>query len=181
MRKRAAAMAVVASVVLGAGAIAYAQNQPPDPSTADEAARPEHRRRHHPCAPGPAIREHARAIHGELIVPGDAEGTWKTVEFDRGNVGAVSSTSITLHRPDGVDVTKTISEDTKFRGVSGPEEVEVGKPAIVRSEGDAATCVAQPTEGQEARIRERRENRPRRGNVDTSGSVDSGEAQVPAA
>jgi hypothetical protein len=170
MRKRTAALAVVGTVVLGAGALAYAEEQPADPTTAEGP------RRH-----GPGLHIPHRAIHADFLVPGDADGTWKTVTFDRGEVVSVSATSITLHRPDGVEVSKTISETTTFRGVAGPEEVRVGGRALVKSEGDAALTVAQPKHDRPERAGQRRRIAGARQSVDESGSVDGGEVQVPAA
>ena len=63
--------------------------------------------------------------------------------FDRGRVTAVSATSITITRPDGQSVTKTIDASTRFRGGQSANEVKTGKPAVVASKGDTAVVVGQ--------------------------------------
>ena len=55
------------------------------------------------------------AIHGDLLVRGE-DGTTRTVTFDRGKVTAISAASITIERPDGVSVSKNLTDQTVFNG-----------------------------------------------------------------
>ncbi len=55
------------------------------------------------------------AIHGDLLVRGE-NGTTRTVTFDRGKVTAISAGSITIERPDGVSVSKNLTDQTVFNG-----------------------------------------------------------------
>ena len=68
---------------------------------------------------------------------------FKNVTFDRGKVTAATATSITIQRPDGVSVTKTIDDATKFKGIASAADIKTDKPAIVVSNGDTAVAVAQ--------------------------------------
>lgn len=54
----------------------------------------------------------ARSDHASLQVK--IKGTWQTVTLDRGTIKSISSTSITILRPDGVTVTAPLSSSTKF-------------------------------------------------------------------
>lgn len=142
LTKRFAAAALAATTVLGAGAYAWAENQPADPTPGGPpAAAPGHPRWRHALRDGAEMLGR-RAVHGDLIVRGQ-DGQFTNVTFDRGEVTAVSGSSITVKRPDGVQVTKQINGDTRFRGVDDAGEVVTGKPAMVVSKGDVATVVAQ--------------------------------------
>ena len=92
---------------------------------------------------GPAPRRHllARADHATFEVK--AQGRWVTIDLDRGTVTAVSSTSITLRRPDGVAVTETIAATTHFNGVASAATVRTGVRAGVISEDGTARRVVQ--------------------------------------
>lgn len=164
LSKRMLATAIAASTILGVGAYAWAENQPADPRvTATQ---------QQPADPGAnglqrGLRHRAgvlgrRAIHGDLIVKGRA-GQFENVSFDKGKVTAVSATSITIERPDGQSVTKTIDGDTKFRGVDGWQGIKTDKGALVVSKGDKAVMIGQ-----------------RDGNFPGRPGVDAGEGQVPA-
>ena len=137
MFKRMAAV-LVGTLVLAGGAYAYAAEAPTTTSppagsaaAATPAARPDHDRR------GPL----RRAVHGDLVVR--TKDGFENVTFDRGKVTAVSPSSITIERPDGVSVTKAVNAETKFKGVDSAEQVEQGKGALVVSKGDAAVLIAQ--------------------------------------
>lgn len=165
LSKRAVATALAATTIFGAGAYAWAENQPADPTPGNPpaAAAPGHPRWRH------AMREGAemlgrRAVHGDLIVRGQ-DGQFGNVTFDRGEVTAVNESSITVKRPDGVSVTKQIDGDTRFRGVDSVGDVETGKPAMVVSKGDTATVIGQ---------------RDPSGNFPGPPGVDGTEGQVPA-
>lgn len=147
MFKRNAAVLLIAGLVLGGGAYAWAQGAPERPTTTtaqSDQPNPERSgRARHGRKGGGAHLHHA--IHGDLLVPNQARDGFENVTFDRGEVTAVSASSITVKRPDGQSVTKAIDANTKFRGANSASEVQTGKPAMVVSKGNTATQVAQPT------------------------------------
>jgi hypothetical protein len=71
------------------------------------------------------------------------DGTFEEVTFDRGTLTAVSATSVTLHRPDGVDVTLKLDGDTRYRGVENAAALQTDKPAAVISKDGTAKVVMQ--------------------------------------
>jgi hypothetical protein len=85
----------------------------------------------------------ARADHGTLEVK--QKGQWVTYQLDRGNVTAVSPTSITLSRPDGQSVTETIDSGTKYKGVTSEAGIQTGRSALVLSENGTAVRIRQVT------------------------------------
>jgi len=200
MLRRNLVAVVVAAVVLGAGAVAWAQGQteptsagsqqegsPPEPpgdegKPAEEGAAREGRagRRQHRGAG--VLR---RAVHGDLVVPKKEGEGFEEVTFDRGDVTAVDGDSIVVKRPDGVSVEKRITAETRFRGVRTAQEVQVGTRAMVVSRGDEAVTIRQMTDEQRRRLeerrRERRERRRGGGNTGPASGVNEGEEQVPAA
>ncbi len=83
----------------------------------------------------------SRADHATFEVK--VKGAWVTYTIDRGKVGTVSATSITINRPDGQSVTETINGSTKYRGVSGETAIQTGRAAIVVSVNGTATRISQ--------------------------------------
>jgi hypothetical protein len=83
----------------------------------------------------------ARADHGSLEVR--VKGQWVTFTLDAGKVTSVSGSSITLARPDGQNVTEAITSGTRFKGVTSPTAIVVGKRARVISQNGVAVQVAQ--------------------------------------
>jgi hypothetical protein len=82
-----------------------------------------------------------RTVHGDLVVKqGDG---FETVTFDRGTVTSVDASSLSLHRPDGVDVTVKLTDQTRYVGVTGAGGVQKDKPVTVVSKDGAARMVAQ--------------------------------------
>jgi hypothetical protein len=75
------------------------------------------------------------AVHADVKII-KADGSTDAFSFDRGQVTAVSDTSVTIKRADGPSVTKTISGDTKVRG-----KLAVGGRAAILSRGAAAFAV----------------------------------------
>ena len=145
MRRRIAAAIIVAAGLATAG-IAYAESQPADPAVGPNqpaAARAGGR----PGGPG-VLRG---AIHGDLLIRGD-DGTTRTVTFDRGKVTAISADSITIERPDGVSVSKNLSDQTVFNGTP-KDKVQAGMPVVVVSSGDTAERVL----SKGARVEKRKE------------------------
>jgi hypothetical protein len=106
------------------------------------------------------------AIHGDLLVLGD-NGSTRTVTFDRGKVTALSAGSISIERPDGVAVTKTLTDQTVFNGTPR-DQIQVGTAVIVVSSGDTAERViskgdrGQRLEKRQDRMEKRQERREKR-------------------
>jgi hypothetical protein len=76
-----------------------------------------------------------RAEHAEMIVR--TKSGFQTIDIDRGTIGSISSTSISLTRPDGVVVTATISSTTKFAGLTQAQVAVGDKAAVIQSSGTA--------------------------------------------
>lgn len=129
----------VAAVSLAMGAVGFARAETgPDQPPASEPANPAAAngpQRHRPGLLG-------RTVHGELIVR-NREGAFEKVMVDRGSVTAVGADSITLRRPDDVDVTVELDDQTRYVGVDGASAVQKDRPAMVVSKDGAATMVMQ--------------------------------------
>jgi len=82
-----------------------------------------------------------RAVHGDLIVR--TKSGFENVTFDRGLLSAKDGSTITLRRPDGVNVTVSLTDTTRFRGVAGADQLQTGKPVGVLSKDGKAIVVAQ--------------------------------------
>jgi hypothetical protein len=82
-----------------------------------------------------------RADHASVELK--VKGQWVTYDVDRGQVKAVSPTSITLARPDGQTVTATIDATTKFQGVTGEGAIQTGQEALVLSDNGMALRIRQ--------------------------------------
>ncbi len=116
---------------LAAGGTAYAATSSSPGATGPTAA-----------GPVPAVRRLLqRADHATVEVK--VKGQWVTYTLDRGEVTAVSPTSITLTRPDGQIVTDTIGPATKFAGVASEASLQADRRALVVSEGGAALRIRQ--------------------------------------
>jgi hypothetical protein len=144
VKKNLAAVAV-AAIGLSAGAVGLASAGPGDPPAQAAATTT--------TAPGPAkgrpagpkgghIGALGRAVHGDLIVRGK-DGAFEEVTFDRGTLTAVSATSLTLHRPDGVDVTVKLDGETRYRGVENAAALKKDQPVAVVSKDGTAKVVMQ--------------------------------------
>ena len=134
MLKRMAAV-LVGTLVLAGGAYAYADTPSTAPSTAPASA---------PAAAHPGYDHRGpirRVVHGDLIVR--TKDGFENVTVDRGKVTASSASSITIERPDGVSVTKTVTADTKFRGIHSADQLAHDKGALVVSKGDTAVLIGQ--------------------------------------
>ena len=149
MLKRNVVILTIAVVVLGTGAFAWAQGAPERPTTTssqqpgDEQPKAE-RKAERRAGRGPGRRAHrpgGRAVHGDLIVRG--KDGFENVTFDKGDVVRHDATSVTVKRADGVEVTKAVNGDTRFRGIRSADAIVDGRPALVVSKGDTAVVVAQ--------------------------------------
>jgi hypothetical protein len=82
-----------------------------------------------------------RAVHGEFVVR--TKDGFETIDVDRGQLTSKDGNTLHVHRPDGVDVTVTLGETTRFRGVDNAGGLQTGKPIVVVSKGGQAIAVAQ--------------------------------------
>ncbi|MEO7259880.1 MAG: hypothetical protein ABI047_01200 [Jatrophihabitantaceae bacterium] len=125
MLKKIVLAASAAVVVLGVGtaALATSGSNSPSPSTSpsasgkpsspNSAAAPDTAARG-PKAHKPALRALGRALHAQWVTPDrDSENTFVTHNAIRGEVTAVSATSVTVKALDGVSQTYAITSDTK--------------------------------------------------------------------
>jgi hypothetical protein len=144
MRRRIIAALVVVAGLTTAG-VAYAENQPADPSVAaGPAAAKAGPRAGAPKAGGlkaGGLKAGVLkgAIHGDLLVQNE-DGSTRTVTFDRGKVTAVDGSSISIERPDGASVSKTLTDQTAFNG-KDRDELQAGVGVIVISDGGTAQRV----------------------------------------
>ena len=141
-------VAAVAVAVIGitAGAVGLAQAGPGDPPAQAGATTTTPPGDHgrpgpkggRPGAPGPF----GHAVHGDLIVP-TRNGGFEKVAFDRGTLTESSTQSLTLHRPDGVDVTVKLNDATRYKGVENAAALEKGQPVAVVAKDGTARVVMQ--------------------------------------
>ena len=157
MRRRLIAGLIVATGLATAG-IAYADNQPADPSIAITRAAATGAAS--PAAAGGKAGVLKGAIHGDLLVRNE-DGSTRTVTFDRGKVSSVSASGITIERPDGVSVSKDVTDQTVFNGTPR-DQLTTGTPVIVVSEGPAATHVVSKGARAEARQEKRQQRQEKR-------------------
>ncbi len=153
MIKRHLAGLVVAALVAGGGAAAWAAapsgdsgTQTGQPAQASQPAQPGQQgqqQRGRKAGAGAIVR---RTVHGDLVVRGKG-GTFQNVTLDRGTVQAKGDNTLTLKRPDGPVVTVKVDANTRYRGVSSFDQVQTGQPAIVLSHDGTAIAVAQRSPG----------------------------------
>ncbi len=125
----------IAGVALAAPTINAATNAAPTPApSASGSAQPEGKRGQHP---GKGKRGHlprlGKPVHAEAVVQ-DKDGKFLTVYTQRGEVTAVSATSITLKSADGFTSTYAINAETKIgkdREAAKIGDVKVGDMAGV--------------------------------------------------
>lgn len=92
----------------------------------------------------------AAAVHADLTVIA-ADGKVTSSSWDKGEVTAISSSSITLKRKDGQSVTLSITSETKTRKRAG--KLEAGDDVFAVSKAGAATLIlaAGPHQGREGK------------------------------
>src|SRR3954453_22238471 len=165
--KRFAVGAVMAAVVLGGGALAYGAVMPARssvdaqlsaalaadpgtdpgaqgtaPSQADRRADRRAARRGGKAGLGAGLRLGAVA-HGDIIVR-TKDGTFQSVAIDRGKVQSVDGDKLTIVRPDGPTVVVTVDASTKYRGISGLQELTKDARVGVASRDGKALLVRVP-------------------------------------
>jgi hypothetical protein len=163
--KRNAAIVVVAAVVVGVGAYAWAQGAPSGPSlSANASAGAAASSRAASGAAGAKARVPGallrRVAHGDLVVR--TRNGFENMTYDAGRVTAHSASSITVQYPGRDPVTLTLDSSTRYRGIHSADELQDGKAAAVLSQGGTAKLVVQ------------------RGNRSASASVGANVDQVPA-
>lgn len=135
--KKAAFVAMGVIAGAGAGGTAYAATGSAAPSTSPHGGGVPAVSRVHP-RPRTLLQ---RSDHATLELK--VKGHWVTYTLDRGKVASISPTAVTLDRPDGQTVTDAINSGTRFGGVSSESAVQLGKPAVVLSEGGTALRIHQ--------------------------------------
>ena len=82
------------------------------------------------------------ALHGTFVVP-DADGGYRTVVTQRGEVTAVSDTSLTVRSEDGFVATYRITDDTDvLGGAGGVADLAEGDQVGVGADRKAAVTTA---------------------------------------
>lgn len=136
----------VLAAALGAGAFgvaAAASPSPGAPSADPSASAPSAKS----AAKGPGLAR--RVLHGEFVVrekkKADAPGGFRTVAVQRGEITAVTATSITLKSPDGYSRSYLVNAQTTVRAAGKPAEVsglKTGERAQVRASKTGSTYTA---------------------------------------
>lgn len=90
---------------------------------------------------GLARRLLRHSVHASFVIKDGSNG-YITVDFDKGAVQSVSSTSITILRPDGVTVTDAVTSSTKFVRTTEASLTKGTKVLVVETGGTAHYVVA---------------------------------------
>jgi hypothetical protein len=109
-------------------------------TAADEAEREGHRGGKGPHGV-PMGRDHG-VLHGEMVVETE-DGVYVTQQVQRGEVTAVSETSITVASEDGYSATYTIDEETESSRDREDAVAEIGDTAHVVATVDGSTVTAE--------------------------------------
>ncbi|HEX2849596.1 MAG TPA: hypothetical protein VHN98_03550 [Acidimicrobiales bacterium] len=153
--KKNVAIATVALGVMGGGAYALAQTTPARPSLdnvsnaavatladttpgATSTATPRARR---------ALLR--RSVHAELVVKAK-DGSFQTIDIDKGTLSNVNGDVLKVDRPDGKQVTVKVDSATRYRGISGAGALRTGDKIVVVSKGGTAVVVGQRPAGSTA-------------------------------
>jgi len=147
------AVAIALGLTLGAAGIAVAASPPPLSESATKAVvardgdriaeRRGHRGEKHRGERGErGLGGPGRALHGEAVV-GDGKGGFRTVAFQRGEVTAVSPTSLTVKSADGFSRTYALTAATKVnRGRAVVGDIKNGHRVVVRADVVGSTATA---------------------------------------
>jgi hypothetical protein len=90
----------------------------------------------------PWLRLIRHTVHAQLIVR--TKHGYETVTIDRGTLETVSTTSITIKRPDGPVVSAAISTSTRFRGLAESRLGTGDRVLLVQTGGTAVLIGALP-------------------------------------
>ncbi|MEV0290587.1 MULTISPECIES: hypothetical protein [unclassified Kribbella] len=140
--------AVAATTVAGgvAGGVAWAStgDSTPAPSTS-----PSQQGQQQDRGPGPRGGLLGDALHGEFVTSKDGGG-YQTIATQKGEVTALTDTSITLKSADGYTRTYTINSDTKINRDGKIADLKTGETvrlrAVVAGETATATQVTDNTD-----------------------------------
>jgi hypothetical protein len=142
--KQKIAAAAVGVALLGGGAgLAVAMGGTSSAAPTDSAAAAQQPQGQQPGGRKAGAQFLRRVEHGDLTVR--TKNGFDKVQYDRGKVTSKTGNSFTLQRPDNVSVTIKVDGNTKYRGVSSIDELQVGKPTIVVSKDGTALMVGQRT------------------------------------
>ena len=142
MRKSTARVALVGAAlitlgVIGAGAVAAAPAQPQTGTGAGAAAGKA-------AALGPFERIGRRVVHGTVVVQ-KKDGTFVTLQLDRGTIASIGAGTVTIAEPGGRTETVTTNSATRVRKDAAKSDVSklaVGDRVAVVSEVQGSGAVA---------------------------------------
>ena len=140
----AIAAGALAATALTGVAIATQAIADDEPGTSESRDAGEHREGPHPGPRGhggPLGGEHG-VLHGELVVETD-EGVYETRQVQRGEVTAVSASSITVVSEDGYSATYTLDDSTVQERDRAEGPAQVGDSAHVVGSVDGSTVTAE--------------------------------------
>jgi molybdopterin-binding protein len=80
-----------------------------------------------------------RSVQDQFIVKGK-NNTWVTINVDRGTIGAITSSSITVDIPDGNTVTAPINTATRFVGIK-KANIAVNDRVVVIEKNNVAVLI----------------------------------------
>jgi hypothetical protein len=91
--------------------------------------------------PGPRGGKFGDALHGEFVTAKDGGG-YETIATQKGEVTAVSATSITVKSADGYSRTYTVNADTKVNNSGKIADITTGETVRIRAvvSGETATA-----------------------------------------
>lgn len=87
------------------------------------------------------LRRHT--VHSTITVK--TKSGYETVDLARGTITAISSGSITVKSPDGVSLTATINDKTKFHNTTEQQLADGDKVGVLALDGVARRVNAPPT------------------------------------
>ena len=142
MRKSTARVALVGAAlltlgVIGAGAVTAAPAKPQARMAAAAAAKP--------AALGPFARIGRHVVHGTVVVE-KKDGTFVTLQLDRGTIASVGGGTLTISEAGGRSETVTTDARTRFRKDGAKSDLAglaIGDKVAVVSEVQGSTAVAQ--------------------------------------
>jgi hypothetical protein len=122
-------------VALAAGGVAYATTPSAPTTPSASAASSSALRLRHPVIRRDVIWLVHHSVHAQLIV--STKNGYRTVDIDKGRLVSDSSTTITIVRPDGPQVSATVTSSTKFFGLKESQLSRGDGVILVSSNGDA--------------------------------------------